>query len=769
MGVSLVISVDTGIRAFAAAEEARALGLDLIVTDHHLPDGVEGIPDAVAVINPAQPGCPYPNKHLCGAGVAFKLAHALLLAHATTEPQLTRLNQVLIPSFLKLVAIATIADSVSLTGENRAIVWLGLRQLAKPVQPGLRALMQVAKLALDQAPTASEVGFRIAPRINAAGRMDVASDVVELFLTRDAERANQLATKLDDLNQARRDTEATALDAIELQLLTLRSATGEVAMGKTGVPDMPVPDFITKFKADMDFSALTQWVMDIIPDSPVQPITLTKTTPADNIKLPPINALASLPPANFLDFSTGRSNIQDPGVAAAGGQAAPVVPVVNPGGAAPAQPAPAGLDTSWVTVSYSIPAKDLAKSFSAANVPNWTEKTTILEVHLWREEQLGGNKWSDPKEIPAINAQALLPLPAAGNAQAQQDFLTWAQAHLSDILQPAFFVVNKGDPWHAPGQVIAVQAVTLPALDPQQTYPLNVLQQYSDDDRRAYFVAHSKYMQSQRAGNRRSAAPQPPSDTGGPVNLNRPDLDSTGAEVFAAPMVLGPDGNMHPAGDADPASATPPPNPGAPAAPVDLATLFPIPASGDFDPNSLTSDIVGWAHDTSAEAGHTYRYMVTYRIKNPIFGAQAANIQNGLAGIFDILSPSGVWSKPISVASTTNFFVYANSRPGAPAARIKVYKWISGLERSHVFEVAPGDIIGGKDGDTDYSTGWTVVDLRFDDPHNPGQTTVIVMNPEGTLESRDYKDDQAKPELKTLDQQVSAASAADQLAAKPGQ
>jgi single-stranded-DNA-specific exonuclease len=225
-GVRLVISVDTGIRAFSAADEAKALGLDLIVTDHHLPDGVSGIPNAVAVINPAQAGCPYPNKDLCGAGVAFKLAHALLAAHATTEVRRERLEKLLLPSFLKLVAIATIADSVALTGENRAIVWIGLRELANPVQPGLRALMQVAKLALDAPPTATEVGFRLAPRINAAGRMDVASDVVELFLTRDVARAQALAHKLDTLNEDRRASEAAALDAIEMQLLTMRDADG---------------------------------------------------------------------------------------------------------------------------------------------------------------------------------------------------------------------------------------------------------------------------------------------------------------------------------------------------------------------------------------------------------------------------------------------------------------------------------------------------------------------------------------------------------------
>ena len=227
-GVSLVISVDTGIRAFSAAEQARKLGLDLIVTDHHLPDGVQGVPEAVAVINPAQPGCPYPDKHLCGAAVAFKLAHALLAGHAkrssNAEHQKQRLQSAILPSFLKLVALATIADSVPLVGENRTIACLGLAALRNPVQPGLRALMQVAELPPDRAPTAYEVGFRLAPRINAAGRMDVASDVVELLLTRDPERAGVLAQKLDSLNQARRATEAAALEAIELQLLTLGAA-----------------------------------------------------------------------------------------------------------------------------------------------------------------------------------------------------------------------------------------------------------------------------------------------------------------------------------------------------------------------------------------------------------------------------------------------------------------------------------------------------------------------------------------------------------------
>jgi single-stranded-DNA-specific exonuclease len=216
-GVSLVISVDTGIREFTAAEAAARLGLDLIVTDHHLPQELPHLPDlptALAILNPNQPGCGYACKHLCGAGVAFKLAQALLEAW-----DLARTRSKILPSFLKMLAIATVADAVPLLGENRVIASVGIEQLRRPASPGLRSLMQVAKLDPAQRTlTATDLAFRIAPRINAAGRMDVASDVVELFTTRDALRAAELAGKLDRLNSERQQAEAGMLDQIDRRL-----------------------------------------------------------------------------------------------------------------------------------------------------------------------------------------------------------------------------------------------------------------------------------------------------------------------------------------------------------------------------------------------------------------------------------------------------------------------------------------------------------------------------------------------------------------------
>ena len=213
-GVRLVITVDTGMRAVAEAEAARRLGLDLIITDHHLPAADELPPYAFAILNPNQPGCEYPEKALCGAAIALKLSEALLTRH---DAEKTR--EKTLPSFLKMAAIATIADAVPLKGENRTIATLGLRGLRRPAGAGLRALFKVA--ALDPASkelTGYDVAFRLAPRINAAGRMDVASEVIELFTTRSAERAQELAAKLDKLNRERRDEEARALVAIEARL-----------------------------------------------------------------------------------------------------------------------------------------------------------------------------------------------------------------------------------------------------------------------------------------------------------------------------------------------------------------------------------------------------------------------------------------------------------------------------------------------------------------------------------------------------------------------
>ncbi len=198
-GFSVVVSVDCGIRAHEPLYWAREHNLDVIVTDHHLPDEDEGSPPAYAVLNPNQRGCPYPDKNLAGVGVAFKLAHALFRERGMESK---------VAGFLKVVAIGTVADVAPLVGENRVIVALGLEDLQRATNPGLRALMEVAGCGDGRGMTATDLGFRLGPRINAAGRMDAARAVVELFEATGHEEARRLAQHLDSRNRERQSVQS---------------------------------------------------------------------------------------------------------------------------------------------------------------------------------------------------------------------------------------------------------------------------------------------------------------------------------------------------------------------------------------------------------------------------------------------------------------------------------------------------------------------------------------------------------------------------------
>ena len=194
-GTDLLVTVDCAITAVEEVAAARAAGMDVVVTDHHTPRADGALPDA-AIVHPALGGYPCPD--LCAAGVAHKLAQALLAA-AGEDPGLADAD-------LDLVALATVADVVALTGENRRLVRAGLRALSVTRKPGLRALMEVARVdpsGIDE----TAIGFRLAPRLNAAGRLYRADAGLELLLTDDPERARAVAAELDAVNAERRDVE----------------------------------------------------------------------------------------------------------------------------------------------------------------------------------------------------------------------------------------------------------------------------------------------------------------------------------------------------------------------------------------------------------------------------------------------------------------------------------------------------------------------------------------------------------------------------------
>jgi single-stranded-DNA-specific exonuclease len=205
-GVRLIVSVDCGIRAAEAAARARALGIDLIITDHHEPDG--DLPVALAVINPRRKDCRYPDKHLAGVGVALKLVHALL--------QESGRGLDLLPHFIKVAAIGTLADVVPLVGENRVIARCGLDGLsAGPNGAGLEALLLETGLS-GRTLDSFHVSFMLAPRLNAAGRMNSPDLALDLLLLkgRDADvrdRARVLARQLSEENARRQEQEAAIL------------------------------------------------------------------------------------------------------------------------------------------------------------------------------------------------------------------------------------------------------------------------------------------------------------------------------------------------------------------------------------------------------------------------------------------------------------------------------------------------------------------------------------------------------------------------------
>ena len=200
-GASVVVTCDCGTSALAPVAALCAAGVDVIVSDHHLPGGP--LPACLAVLNPKRPGCAYPDKDLAAVGVAFKLALALAHAMGASDAPVYRM--------LDLVALATIADIAPLRGENRVFARYGLKLLAETTNPGLRALLRAS--GLEGKPlTAGRVGYILAPRLNAVGRLDRAIRGVELLLTDSESEANRIARDLEELNRRRQDLDRATLD-----------------------------------------------------------------------------------------------------------------------------------------------------------------------------------------------------------------------------------------------------------------------------------------------------------------------------------------------------------------------------------------------------------------------------------------------------------------------------------------------------------------------------------------------------------------------------
>lgn len=210
-GARVIVSVDCGITAIEPAEAALRRGVDLIITDHHNPPSSEGeLPRAFAIVHPRAPGSRYPFADLCGAGVAFKLAWRLATMHAGSDRVSDGIRSLLV-ELLAPAALGAIADVVPLVGENRVIARHGLPRVAHSPFVGIRALVDASGLSSDKV-DAEDVGFRLAPRINACGRMGHAREALELMLTDDEAEARRIAQHLSRENERRRGVERAVVE-----------------------------------------------------------------------------------------------------------------------------------------------------------------------------------------------------------------------------------------------------------------------------------------------------------------------------------------------------------------------------------------------------------------------------------------------------------------------------------------------------------------------------------------------------------------------------
>ncbi len=223
-GVDIVLTCDCGTSAVEPVAALSKAGIDVIVSDHHLPGSA--LPDCLAVLNPNQPGCEYPDKHLAAVGVAFKLALAL-------AKRLDK-NDAFIWRMLDLVALATVADVARLNGENRVMVRYGLRMLAESENVGLRAMVRAAGLD-NKVLTTGRVGFILAPRLNAVGRIGHAIRGVELLMTEDVHEANKIARELEELNAQRQEIDRKTLEEAREMVAALDLAsTFGIVLAKDG-------------------------------------------------------------------------------------------------------------------------------------------------------------------------------------------------------------------------------------------------------------------------------------------------------------------------------------------------------------------------------------------------------------------------------------------------------------------------------------------------------------------------------------------------------
>ena len=435
-----------------------------------------------------------------------------------------------------------------------------------------------------------------------------------------------------------------------------------------------------------------------------------------------------LPAAEWNSASTGRSLIpvsQTPGVAAAAAVIVATVPGVT---ATPVlQP---GIDKLWVTQAFSIPTQKIADAFGAAKIPAGLP-TAILAIELIREEQLPDGQWGHPTLLKPLSIHQIVAFPAEGNIADETAYLDWATRSTSTLILPSFHMVVGGDKWYAPGQVspntpLSPQPKPVPVLNPGPRQPgprqpsggsRNNRRQRSYAPADARPAAFDMFAQA-TPGNMPPGMVPPAGFPGGYPGMPGGYPGMPGGY---------PGGAMPGQGVAVPASAVP--------------DGFTVP-NGNFVPSDLKKNIFVWAHDETVEPGGVYRYKLRYRLKSPVYRSNAVDPK--LSRQFSLVSAESEWSETVVVPPTVYVFLASGVTSTTTSAKFDVLRWQNGKWWKKSFNAAPGDMIGGpgKDNEVDYTTGYSLVDMKVDvvtrDPK------VVLSDRDGELSTRSLRLDQSE-------------------------
>ena len=462
-----------------------------------------------------------------------------------------------------------------------------------------------------------------------------------------------------------------------------------------------------------------------------------------------VTGLPVLPPLGELTFSAGHSNV-----------------TITP----PNAPAPAGqpglvaaVDKNWITVLGKLPMDSLSKSFTAANVPATFFNTQVLRVVLVRQERTPAGAW-DPETV--VSPLAIYPTDALPPADATADVQSTATAEAAKnvqiLLQPAFYTIVNGDKWYVPGtenpNVVVTQVVT-EVVPPTPVTP-----------KVKPVTPKTPVVPPRTAGGTTGGTPGTGGKSSGGKSggTGKHSIDTSAGSRDS--FYYGGGGGGYGGDVPIPPQRPPTGNNGASPLPGDPAQPNPTdpnPATGTPPPAMTTAkfspanspDITVWAHDDTVEPGKTYRYALKYYLLNPVAGSKNLCKPESLADIFWIESPLSDWSVPIRVDPDTNF--YATAISGREGMKFDVFKWHNGLWQMETADVHPGDMIGNLDPrtKTDFTTGWTLVDIRLDPAGNDSNRIILLANNNGTVVRKELKLDKASPKYQDLLKQANKAAA----------